>query len=161
MYIHIHVQCVSYPMINHLISQPAKGVILHHPNLLLGRPHYEILYGGWFLKWDYPELPPKSLDHDLVLKPMVLGIHHFKKTPKKKHYLYVDQSHPTPWPRYSKGYSRRAPKFRKFGRNRFLDSFLFWLCLIGLTVTSSSRSSCSYENGHKWMFPLPQKNKFV
>ena len=58
MYIHIHVQCVSYPMINHLISQPAKGVILHHPNLLLGRPHYEILYGGWFLKWGYPELPP-------------------------------------------------------------------------------------------------------
>ena len=88
---------------------------------------------------------------------MVLGIHHFKKTPPKKHYLYVDQSHPTRWPRYSKGYSRRAAKFRKFGRNRFLDSFLFWLCLIGLTVTSSSRSSCSYENGHKWMFPLPQK----
>ena len=90
---------------------------------------------------------------------MVLGIHHFKKTPQKKHYLYVDQSHPTRWPRYSKGYSRRAAKFRKFGRNRFLDSFLFWLCLIGLTVTSSSRSSCSYENGHKWMFPLPQKKQ--
>jgi hypothetical protein len=106
-----------------------------------------------------PRVTPQIIRPWLSIETYGFGDPPFQENTQKKHYLYVDQSHPTPWPRYSKGYSRRAPKFRKFGRNRFLDSFLFWLCLIGLTVTSSSRSSCSYENGHKWMFPLPQKKQ--